>query len=238
MGVRRRWVKVLTITVVVLAVLFTVADRVAVHYADKEAAHLAARKYGYANTTDGTLDVSIEGFPFLTQLAALDFSHVKLTAGRFTLSTTTNRQGGYLHVDELNLDLYGVTVTSLTARSAEANRATGSVTLSYKELSGVLSRLAHAGPLTVSRAPGSHGQAARITISGAIGGTKSSTTATLLAQGDEVTVRMPGGREAGTTWRVPLPQNVGFTAARATDDGVQLTLVGHQVQLGTSRFGR
>lgn len=234
---RRRWVKVLTITVVVLAVLFTVADRVAVHYADKEATHLAAQKYGYANTTDGKLDVSIEGFPFLTQVADMDFSHVRLTADRFTLSTTTNRQGGYLNVDELNLDLYGVTVTSLTARSAEANRATGTVTLSYKELSGVLSRLAHTGELTVSKAPGSHGQAARIKVSGAVGGTKASTTATLLAQGNEVMVKVPGVEEATTTWKVPLPQNAGFTAARATDDGVQLTLVGHQVQLGASRFG-
>jgi hypothetical protein len=54
---RRRWVKVLAITVVVLAVLFTIADRVAVLYADKEATHLAAEKYGYQNTTDGHLNV-------------------------------------------------------------------------------------------------------------------------------------------------------------------------------------
>ncbi|MGW0821449.1 LmeA family phospholipid-binding protein [Streptomyces sp. NPDC002845] len=78
---RRRWVKVLTITVVVLAVLFTAADRIAVHYADTEAAQLAKEKYGYANTTDGYLGVAIEGFPFLTQAAARDFSHVTLTAG-------------------------------------------------------------------------------------------------------------------------------------------------------------
>ncbi len=234
---RRRWVKVLTITVVVLAALFTAADRVAVHYADKEATHLAAAKYGYANTTDGHLDVSIEGFPFLTQVADLDFSHVKLTADRFTLNTTANRRGDYLHVDEFRLDLYDVSVTSLTARTAEANRATGTVTLSYEELSGVLTRLSGAGPLKVSKAPGSHGQAARIKLSGSVGGTKQATTATLLAQGNEFSVRVPGVEKATNTWKLNLPQNVGFTAARATDDGVELSLVGHQVTLGSSRFG-
>ncbi|MEV7499642.1 hypothetical protein [Streptomyces sp. NPDC093018] len=60
---RRRWVKVLAITVVVLAVLFTVADRVAVHYADKEAARLAEQKYGYGNSTDSSIDVSVRASP-------------------------------------------------------------------------------------------------------------------------------------------------------------------------------
>lgn len=73
---RRRWVTVLLITVVVLAALFTAADHIAVHYADNEAAQLAKEKCGYANTTDGDLDVSIEGCPFLTQAAGEDFGHV------------------------------------------------------------------------------------------------------------------------------------------------------------------
>ncbi|MGW5433775.1 LmeA family phospholipid-binding protein [Streptomyces sp. NPDC004059] len=62
----------------VLAVLLTVADRVAVHYADKEATHLAAEKYDYDNSTDGHLDVSIEGFSFLTQAFSQKFGHVNL----------------------------------------------------------------------------------------------------------------------------------------------------------------
>lgn len=229
--------KVLLITVVVVAALFTAGDRVAVHYADKEATRLAAEKYGYANTTDGHLDVSIEGFPFLTQVAGEEFGHVTLSADRFSVDTTSNAQGGYLHVDRLRLDLRDVRVTSLTARSAEANLATGSLTLSYKELSGVLTRLAgNGGPLQVSRAPGSTGQAARVKVSGTVDGRASTVTGTLLAQGTELALTVPGVESAGLVWRVGLPQGVGFESARAAADGVEIGLVGHQVTLGSSRF--
>ncbi|MGM9445118.1 LmeA family phospholipid-binding protein, partial [Streptomyces murinus] len=107
---------------------------------------------------------------FLTQAFAQDFDHVALTAENFTVDTTSNAQGGYLGVERLRLDLHGVTVTSLTARSAEANLVTGTLTLSYDQLSGVLTRLAGSGgPVKVSQAPGSDGQAARVGISGTVG---------------------------------------------------------------------
>ena len=236
---RRRWVKVLAITVVVLAVLFTVADRVAVHYADKEVTHLAAEKYGYQNSTDGHLDVSIEGFPFLTQVFSQNLDHVELTAEQFTVDTTNNALGGYLPVKRLRLDLRGVQVTSLTARSAEANLATGTLTLSYEALSGVVTRLAGSGgPIRISQAPGSTGQAARVKVTGTVGGRELNSTGTLLAQGTEISLNLPGAAQPSATWRVQLPENVGFTAARATSDGEQISMVGHQVNLGSSRFTR
>ncbi|MEU7338280.1 MULTISPECIES: DUF2993 domain-containing protein [unclassified Streptomyces] len=235
---RRRWVKVLAVTVVVLAVLFVVADRTAVHFADKEAERLVKEKYGYANSTDSSVDVSIEGFPFLTQAMSGDFDHVTLNAGNFTVDTTNNRQGGYLNVDRLHLDLRGVNVSSLTARSAYADLATGTLTLSYEDLSGVLTRLGRGGgPLKVSRAPGSDGQAARIKVSGTVGGAALNSTGTLLAQGTEITVTVPGAERAGSAWRVDLPEGVDFSGARAGADGVEISLVGHQVTLGASRFG-
>ncbi|MFD1660670.1 DUF2993 domain-containing protein [Streptomyces caeni] len=236
---KRRWVKVLAITVVVLALLFTVADRVCVHYANDEAAQLVKEKYGYGNTTDGHLDVSIEGFPFLTQAFAEDFSHVKLTARQFLIDTTANAPGGYLHIEQLRLDLRGVTVTSLTARRAEANLATGTLTLSYEELSGVVTRLAGNGAsVRVSQAPGSAGQAAHVKVTGTAGGTALNSTGTLLAQGTELSLNIPGAERASAVWRVRLPEGVGFTAARATADGVEIGMVGHQVNLGSSRFTR
>ncbi|MET8810020.1 DUF2993 domain-containing protein [Streptomyces sp. NPDC004546] len=236
---RRRWVKVLAITVVVLAVLFTVADRVAVHYADKEATHLAAEKYDYDNSTDGHLDVSIEGFPFQTQAFSQKFGHVKLTARQFTIDTTSNAQGGYLPVKDLRLDLHGVTVTSLAARSAGANVATGTLTPSYEALSGVVTRLAgNGGPVRISQAPGSNGQTARVKVTGNVGGRALNSTGTLLAQGTEIALTLPGAEQSTATWRVQLPEDVDFTAARATSDGVQISMVGHLVNLGQSRFTR
>ncbi|WEO93560.1 DUF2993 domain-containing protein [Streptomyces sp. FXJ1.172] len=236
---QRRWVKVLAITVAVLAVLFTVADRVALHYANKEVARLAEEKYGYANTTDGHMDVSIEGFPFLTQAFSQSFGHVRLSAGQFTIDTTTNAQGDYLNVKQFHLDLHDVTVTSLTARSAEANLATGTLTLSYDELSDVVTRLAGSGgPLRVSQAPGSAEQAAKLRITGTVAGRTLDSTGTLLAQGNELSLTVPGAGRSSFAWRVLLPDGVGFTTARSTADGVEIGMVGHQVTLGRSRFER
>ncbi|WP_326657347.1 LmeA family phospholipid-binding protein [Streptomyces sp. NBC_00385] len=233
----RRWVKVLAIAVVVVAVLFTLVDRVAVHYADKEVAQLAKEKYGYGNTTDGHLDLAIKGFPFLTQVAGGTLHHVTLDAGRFYVSNTTNARGGYLHIERLHLDLNDVTVTSLSGRRAEANLATGTLTLSYKELSGAVTRLAgDGGPLTVSQASGSSGQAARVRISGTVGGKAVNGIGTLLAQGDELTLNLPGVERANMVWTVGLPSGAGFTAARADEDGVEMSIVGHQVNLGSSRY--
>ncbi|MFE3684599.1 DUF2993 domain-containing protein [Streptomyces sp. NPDC059095] len=237
---RRRWVKVLVITAAVLAVLFTAADRIAVHYAEKEAARLVETRYGGSGSgTGGSMDVAIDGFPFLTQAVDGTFGHVSMSANKYYLSTTANRQNGNLDVDRLQLDLYDVTVTSLTARSAEANRASGTLVLSYRDLSDLLTRLAgNGGRLQASAAPGSDGQAARIKVAGTVGGTALNTTGTVLAQGDELTLTVPGAERATENWRVSLPENVGFTEARATKDGVEIGLVGHLVPLGASRFSR
>jgi len=236
---RRRWVKVLAVTVVVLAVLFTLVDRVAVHYADEEATHLAAEKYDYRNTTDGRLAVQIEGFPFVTQALSRTLDHVELTASRFTIDTTNNAQGGYLPVQQLRLDLHGVQVTSLAARSVEANLATGTLALSYDALSGAVTRLAgDGGLLHISQAPGSSGQAARVLVTGTIDGRQVNSAGTLLAQGTEISLDLPGTDQPTATWRVQLPENVDFTQARATADGVRISMVGHLVNLGSSRFTR
>lgn len=96
---KRRWVKVLVIVAVILAGLFVVVDRIAVHYAEKEAVAFAEEKYGYGSgSTNGFTEVSIHGFPFLTQAAGLSFDHVSLTAGNFSVNTTVNAQGDYLNV--------------------------------------------------------------------------------------------------------------------------------------------
>ncbi|MGW2103790.1 hypothetical protein ACWCPX_40220 [Streptomyces olivaceoviridis] len=46
---------------------------------------------------------------------------------------------------------------------------------------------------------------------------------------------LPGAHQPTATWRAQLPENVGFTEARATSDGVRITVVGHLVNLGSAR---
>ncbi|WP_037571387.1 LmeA family phospholipid-binding protein [Phaeacidiphilus oryzae] len=233
----RRRIRVLVVAVVALAALYTAADRAAAYYADKEVTQLAAEKYGYADTTDGHLDVSVGGFPFLTQALTGDFGHVSLDATQFTLTTTDDQPGDYLHVSSLHLDLRDVRVVSLTSRSAEAGVVTGALTLGYQDLSDAFSRLSGGGQLTFSPAPGSAGQAARAAVTGRADNGEVNGDVTILAQGDEFSVRLPGSDHTAYTWSVNLPQGAGFTAADSTPTGVRLTVTGHQVALGASHLG-
>jgi hypothetical protein len=73
---RRRGVIIFLVTLVVLAVLFVIADRVAVRIADNKFASQVQTQGGLSNKPT----VSIEGFPFLTQLAARKFNEVNLDA--------------------------------------------------------------------------------------------------------------------------------------------------------------
>ena len=73
---RRRGVIIFLVTLVVLAVLFVIADRVAVRYADNQFASQIQTQGGFSNKPT----VNIEGFPFLTQLAARKFNEVQVTA--------------------------------------------------------------------------------------------------------------------------------------------------------------
>lgn len=72
---RRRWPWVVLGIVIVLAVLFVVADRVAVAYAQNRAAQ-QMQSQGFPTKPD----VTIKGFPFLTQVAARRLNDVHITA--------------------------------------------------------------------------------------------------------------------------------------------------------------
>ncbi len=73
---RRRGVIIFLVTLAVLAALFVIADRVAVRYADNQFASQVQTQGGLSDKPT----VNIEGFPFLTQLAARKFNEVQLSA--------------------------------------------------------------------------------------------------------------------------------------------------------------
>ncbi|MFJ3906424.1 DUF2993 domain-containing protein [Streptomyces sp. NPDC090025] len=245
---KRRWVKVLTIVVVILAGLFVALDRIAVHFAEKEAVALVQEKYGYgASSTDGRTEVSIHGFPFLTQAADMRLDHVTLSAGNFSVNTTVNAQGDHLNIRALDLELRDLTASSLSARSAGANLVTGRVVIGYEDLSGVVSRLlAKGGGLTVAPADqaqnnqtqsgtaqnGGSGEEARLKVSGTWDGRALNTPASISVAADEFQFRAPEISPEPYTWRIPLPQNIDITGSRATPEGLELELTGHQVVLG------
>lgn len=73
---RHRGLIIFVVTLVVLAILFVIADRVAVRVADNKFASQVQSQGGLSSKPT----VNIEGFPFLTQLAAKKFNEVQLSA--------------------------------------------------------------------------------------------------------------------------------------------------------------
>jgi hypothetical protein len=96
---RRRWPLVVIIVLVVLAALLVVADRVAVRFADNQFA-TQIQKQGFSSKPD----VTIEGFPFLTQLAARDFKDVHITA--------TGEKAGPVTIDDINATMKDIKLNS------------------------------------------------------------------------------------------------------------------------------
>jgi hypothetical protein len=113
---RRRWPLVLLVVLVVLAGLLVVADRVAVHYADNEFA-TQIQKQGFSSKPD----VTIEGFPFLTQLAARDFKDVHITA--------TGEKTGPVTIDDINATLKDIKLNSgFSSGTVSSINGTGLIT--------------------------------------------------------------------------------------------------------------
>lgn len=73
---RRRWGTKLAIVVLALAALFTAADRITVGVAESE----VAKTIQTSQNLDSKPSVSIDGFPFLTQVLGMDLHSVSLDA--------------------------------------------------------------------------------------------------------------------------------------------------------------
>jgi len=128
-----RALRIFLIVAVILGGLFVIADRVAVGFAQDEAADRIRTTEGLASTPD----VSIEGFPFLTQVVGGEFDDVKIGIKDYEASTSgtggTGDGAGTIRIDDLNAEMHGV-VFSGDYSSATANTATGTASITYDEL--------------------------------------------------------------------------------------------------------
>lgn len=120
---RRRWPWILLAIVVVLVVLFVVVDRVAVAYAENQAAQ-QMQSQGFPTKPD----VTIEGFPFLTQVAARRLNDVHITAsnvkeGPVTLSITADATDVLLNPGFQSGTISHITGTGLIGFSSLASAA-------------------------------------------------------------------------------------------------------------------
>ncbi|MEU0008610.1 DUF2993 domain-containing protein [Streptomyces sp. NPDC006314] len=122
-----RALRILLILVVVLGGLFVIVDRVAVHFAEGEAADKLKATENLASTPD----VDIKGFPFLTQVAGGSLDDVEV--GIKDYEAATGKAGQTIRIDDLKADMKGVDFSG-DYSSATAATATGTATISYAEL--------------------------------------------------------------------------------------------------------
>lgn len=228
----RRWVKVLTVIVVVLAGLFVAADRIAVHEADDFIANKAQARYGFAGTTGSYTTVDIHGFPFLTQAASREFDDMTLTAGNLT-AHGSNASGGELTIAKAQFDLHDVQIAS-SYRSAESGHVTGTVTIGWPQLSQALTHQA-GGTVTVaplSTGGGAGTPTAPVRVTGPLDGRTVSGNGKLTVDTNELRLTLPGSGHAPVSWLINLPGNLRFNGISTTPTGLGLSVSGFDVSLG------
>ena len=121
---RRRWP---WITLIVLVLVLVIGDRVANAYAEDQ----MASQIQSSLALSGKPHVTIQGFPFLTQLAARNFKTVDVNA-----SNETAGPGGQLEIANLTATLHGMHIHG--SNSATVDQFTASALVTF-------TALAHAG---------------------------------------------------------------------------------------------
>lgn len=118
---RRRWPFVLAFVLVGLLALLAVGDRVAVGVAQDKIA-TTVRDAGFGTKPD----VSIKGFPFLTQVAGRNFQHVTMSARNVPVS-------GSLRVSSIEVSTRGVK-TSSNFTSGTIGSVDGTAMIGFNDL--------------------------------------------------------------------------------------------------------
>jgi hypothetical protein len=117
----RRWVMALFALIVVL-ILLTIVDRVALAVAENQFANQAVQ-----NGLPVKPSVTIEGFPFLTQLIARDFHKVDISA--------SNVPAGPVNITSIKATLTGMHLNS-SFNGATVDHLTASAFVSFDDLAG------------------------------------------------------------------------------------------------------
>jgi len=117
---RRRWP---LITLIVIVVILVVGDRAANAYTENQMASQIQSSLGLS----GKPSVTIQGFPFLTQLAARDFRTVDINASNETI-TSSSAGSGLLKVASLAATLHGMHIHGLNSATIDQFNASALVT--------------------------------------------------------------------------------------------------------------
>ena len=193
----------LGLVLVLLVGLLALADRLGAFAAERVVAmriqedqHLAVRP-----------DVSIKGFPFLTQLVGGHYEHVDVTVH--------DLQRGSLHVSKAVAHMYGADVSfdAVVHQHVDrivVDRATGEIDLDYPDVNRML-----AGKhLRLSR-----GSGGRVHVTATAGSASVDADFPLTVRGSSLDIALPGGISV----QIPLPGmpfGITLKSATATGEGI------------------
>ncbi|WP_028804341.1 DUF2993 domain-containing protein [Streptomyces sp. 142MFCol3.1] len=244
-----RALRIILIVVVVLGGLFVIADRVAVGFAEDEAADRIKSTEGLSSTPD----VSIEGFPFLTQVVSGELDDVKIGIKDYEASTGgTNAATAKIRIDDLSAEMHGVAFSG-DYSSATADSATGTATISYDELlKAARSEPAQVAPgvtaQVIGLSDGGDGKV-KVTVSATVLGTKLPQPVSVLSSvsvhGDTVRVHADSLPKLGVELaegRIrsitdfqqkidELPGGIELDKVEAAEGGVDISVKGSDVKL-------
>ncbi|MFD3652263.1 DUF2993 domain-containing protein [Streptomyces sp. NPDC058620] len=226
-----RALRILLIIAVVLGGVFVAVDRAAVYFAESE----AEGRVRFSGAEAGSTDVSIKGFPFLTQVAGSELGQVdvKLTG------IQANAAGRTLRISEIRAQLHQVTLGE-GYTSATAARATGTAVVSYDDLT-------EAADKGVTVAYGGNGKVKVTGEIGILGRTlsRSVLSTVTLVDGDTVRVHadeVPGEGIPGLEGLVRqktdferriggLPNGLKLQKIEVTEGGLEISVTGADVPL-------
>jgi hypothetical protein len=217
---RRRWPLV---TLIVIVLILVVADRAANAFTEDQ----MASQVQSSLELSGKPHVSIQGFPFLTQLAARDFKTVDITASNETAGT-----GGQLEIASLNATLHGMHIHGLNSATIDQFNATALVTFTALAKAGGIPQgitLSADGPnrvkANISIGPLSDTAVAQVTQSGA-----GQINVRIIDAGGIPTSVL--GSLANFSVSIPkLPAGVTIQSVSVTQQGVLITANGHNTTL-------
>jgi hypothetical protein len=208
---------------IVIVLILVVADRAANAYTEDQ----MASQVQSSLELSGKPHVTIQGFPFLTQLAARDFRTVDITASDETAGT-----GGQLEIASLNATLHGMHINGLNSATIDQFNASALVTFTALAKVGGIPQgitLSPDGPnqvkANISIGPISETAVAQVTQSG-----DSQINVKIIDAGDIPLSFL--GSLANFSFSIPkLPAGVSIQSVSVTQQGVLITAIGHNTTL-------
>jgi hypothetical protein len=212
---RHRGLKITAIVVVVLLALLAIGDRVANHVAENVMAN-EIKSQGFPVKPK----VTIEGFPFLTQLAARDFHQIDISA--------SNVKEGPLVLASVNATMQGVHITS-GFNGATVDQINGTALVTFAGLSNATGlgdgiKLSNAGhnelKATLNLGPLSTDALAQVTRSGP------HQIEVKIVSASDLPVSALGDHQEFTFSMPSLPAGMTIKSVSVTGAGVQISISG------------